>query len=95
MKEKKFTLDHCIHNSDHTQLEGVKIGKNQVNITLSKTHARKVVPPYLLVREWDEFTAGEGTIDDFDFHCPTTGMIFATYYRGQQGNCLTINHNAN
>lgn len=95
MTFQKFTLAHAIHNSENIQLEGVKIGKNQVSITLSRIHAREVIPAYLIDREWDEFHFGESTIDSFDFHCPTTGMILATYYQGQQGSNLTINHNAN
>lgn len=95
MKDEKFTLNHAIHNADGIQLQGVKIGSHQVTIDISKIHARKIIPEVLLEEEWSEYTPGEGTITDYDFHCPETGMIFATYYKGNTCGYLTINHNAN
>jgi len=101
MTNEKFTLEHAIHNSKTIQLQGVKLGADEVTITLSRIHAKKVVPQTLLETEWFEVQHGtfngEKVHSSYDFHCPNTGMIFATYYEGQFSNqpSLTINHNAN
>jgi hypothetical protein len=100
MKDEKFTLAHAINHSSSIQLQGVKLGADEVTITLSREGAKKVVPLVLLETEWYEVqhgtSNGERKISDYDFHCPNTGMIFATYYKGSSSRgCLTINHNAN
>lgn len=94
MTQKKFTLAQAINEATNIQIQGVKIGAHQVLLDISKRKAHAVVPSVLLEEEWYEFTEGCGRVDDYEFHCPETGMIFAIYYKGIENACLTINHNA-
>ena len=70
MTEEKFTLSHAIHNAKDIQLQGVKIGADEVTITLSRIHARKVVPQTLLETEWFEVQHGTSMAKNssYDFH---------------------------
>lgn len=98
MTEEKFTINDAIHNADDIRLQGVKLGADEVTINLSRVHAQKVVPLVLKKVEWYEANFGnyesKRVYAEYDFHCPETGMIFATYFdRKIGGSELVINHN--
>lgn len=100
MTDEKFTINHAIHNADEIRLQGLKLGADEVTINLSRVHAQKVVPLVLKKVEWHEVQfgmfKGERVYAEYDFHCPNTGMIFATYFDRKDGDSfLVINHNAN
>ena len=64
-----------------------------VNIDISKVHTRKVVPEVLLNENWYEHQEVFSDQIDYDWHCPETGMIFATYQEKTNGDsALTIYH---